>query len=109
MVNVTFRVLGAKYKWSRRSDSNGRPAHYECAALPAELRRLSAQRGLKLAHTLSPWPSLNEQKVWCRDPESNWGHVDFQSTALPTELSRRKLAGMTGLEPAASCVTGRRS
>ncbi len=27
-------------------------------------------------------------KRWCRDPESNWGHVDFQSTALPTELSR---------------------
>src|SRR4030042_990135 len=26
---------------------------------------------------------------WCRGPESNWGHVDFQSTALPTELPRR--------------------
>ena len=24
----------------------------------------------------------------CRDPESNWGHRDFQSRALPTELSR---------------------
>ena len=26
---------------------------------------------------------------WCRDPELNWGHMDFQSTALPTELSRQ--------------------
>src|SRR5690606_15397896 len=24
---------------------------------------------------------------WWQDPESNRGHVDFQSTALPTELS----------------------
>ena len=24
----------------------------------------------------------------CRGPESNWGHVDFQSTALPSELPR---------------------
>ncbi len=28
------------------------------------------------------------EKEWCRSPESNWGHVDFQSTALPTELPR---------------------
>ncbi len=27
---------------------------------------------------------------WCRDQESNQGHTDFQSVALPTELSRRK-------------------
>jgi hypothetical protein len=26
--------------------------------------------------------------LWCRGPESNWGHEDFQSTALPTELPR---------------------
>jgi hypothetical protein len=24
----------------------------------------------------------------CREPESNWRHADFQSAALPTELSR---------------------
>ena len=23
----------------------------------------------------------------CPDPDSNWGHEDLQSTALPTELS----------------------
>jgi hypothetical protein len=26
------------------------------------------------------------EKKWWLLPESNWGHVDFQSTALPTEL-----------------------
>jgi hypothetical protein len=26
----------------------------------------------------------------CRDPELNWGHADFQSAALPTELSRHE-------------------
>ncbi len=25
---------------------------------------------------------------WCQDPDLNWGHGDFQSPALPTELSR---------------------
>ena len=29
-----------------------------------------------------------QNKRW-RDPDSNWGHHDFQSCALPTELSRR--------------------
>ena len=28
---------------------------------------------------------------WWRDPESNWGHKDFQSSALPTELSRQRI------------------
>ena len=28
--------------------------------------------------------------LWCPEPESNQWHVDFQSTALPTELSGRK-------------------
>ena len=27
----------------------------------------------------------------CRDPGSNWGHRDFQSRALPTELSRQSI------------------
>ena len=46
-------------------------------------------------HLLRP-PRLRAQKpagvrdlqAW-RDPDSNWGHHDFQSCALPTELSRR--------------------
>jgi hypothetical protein len=31
---------------------------------------------------------------WCRGPGSNWRHLDFQSSALPTELPR--LAGSSG-------------
>jgi hypothetical protein len=46
---------------------------------------------------------INEQKkelrvksssfaiLWCRDQDLNQGHSDFQSDALPTELSRRLL------------------
>ena len=31
------------------------------------------------------WSTIDRE---CRDPGSNWGHRDFQSRALPTELSR---------------------
>jgi hypothetical protein len=31
--------------------------------------------------------------LWCRDQELNQGHGDFQSPALPTELSRQKRFG----------------
>ncbi len=39
------------------------------------------------AYTFPPLRPLIEK---CRGPESNWGHADFQSAALPTELPRRK-------------------
>ena len=29
-------------------------------------------------------------ELWCRGPESNWRHRDFQSRALPTELPRHE-------------------
>ena len=29
-------------------------------------------------------------RLWCL-PESNWGHMDFQSIALPAELRHRSL------------------
>jgi hypothetical protein len=31
--------------------------------------------------------SCKKPILWCPEPESNQRHVDFQSTALPTELS----------------------
>ena len=52
---------------------------------------------------------------WWRDPESNRGHMDFQSIALPSELSRLQwlpsilMAGPTRLELATFGVTGRHS
>ena len=75
----------ALIKWSGRRDSNPRPSPWQGDALPLSHFRM----------------------LWCRDPESNWGHEDFQSSALPTELSRHIMAELTGVEPAISGVTGR--
>gem|GEM_PF-6011747 len=45
---------------------------------------------------------------WCLEADSNHRHEDFQSSALPTELSRQvKMAELTGIEPAISGLTGR--
>ena len=33
-------------------------------------------------------PNDPSTRRWCREPGSNWRHRDFQSRALPTELSR---------------------
>lgn len=38
------------------------------------------------------WRACRCRFVWCREPESNWRHRDFQSRALPTELSRHAAA-----------------
>ena len=43
---------------------------------------------------------------WWPKPGSNWRHKDFQSFALPTELSSQ-MAVLTGIEPAIFSVTGR--
>src|SRR6185369_13545080 len=61
-------------KWSGRRDSNPRPSPWQGDALPTEPLPLDNAR---------PPP-----KRWCREPGSNWRHRDFQSRALPTELSR---------------------
>ena len=42
--------------------------------------------------------------MWCRDQESNQGHTDFQSVALPTELSRH--VGAKGRKHGAVCQEG---
>src|SRR5688500_10950698 len=63
-------------KWSGRRDSNPRPSPWQGDALPTE--------PLPLAKSAEPG-----RMWWCREPESNWRHRDFQSRALPTELSRR--------------------
>ena len=48
---------------------------------------------------------MSYARGWCPEPESNQRHVDFQSTALPTELSGQ-MATRNGLEPSTSSVTG---
>ncbi len=61
---------------------------------------------------------MSYARKWCPEPESNQRHEDFQSSALPTELSGHmrekaspcfKLATQNGLEPSTSSVTGWRS
>jgi hypothetical protein len=41
------------------------------------------------------------QKIWWHPPELNWGHMDFQSTALPTELgchfTKKYLCALKGI------------
>ena len=57
---------------------------------------------------------MSYARIWCPEPESNQRHVDFQSTALPTELSGQihratapwNMATRNGLEPSTSSVTG---
>src|SRR5664280_3548779 len=46
--------------------------------------------GKVMLYQLSHFRSKNRASpiVWCREPGSNWRHRDFQSRALPTELSR---------------------
>ena len=40
----------------------------------------------------NPRKALKGREIgWWRDPESNRGHKDFQSSALPTELSRHAI------------------
>ena len=48
---------------------------------------------------------LSYYRKWCPGTESNHRHVDFQSTALPTELPGQ-MATRKGLEPSTSSVTG---
>jgi hypothetical protein len=45
--NETDATLSARSKWCRKEDSNLRPTHYECVALPAELFRQGDTSGLQ--------------------------------------------------------------
>src|SRR5574339_543228 len=56
---------------SGRWDSNPRPSPWQGDVLPLYYARILA--------------NLSDRE--CRDTESNCGHRDFQSRALPTELS----------------------
>ena len=45
---VESEIVGTE-KWCRKEDSNLRPAHYECVALPTELFRLDCDEIFKSA------------------------------------------------------------
>ena len=57
--------------------------HFSLILQVAENQR-SKQGNKKAERCVRP---AKRQKKWWPDPESNWGHGDFQSPALPTELS----------------------
>ena len=87
-------------EWSGLRGSNPPPRPWQGRALPNELN----------PQILPYW------EEWCLRSELNQRHEDFQSSALPTELQRRKrnrfrktenfLATRRGLEPLTSSVTG---
>ena len=62
--------------------------------------------GQSVDHCLMHAPRTGEapggpgaSRLWCL-PESNWGHMDFQSIALPAELRHQgDRSHLCGLEP----------
>ena len=45
-------------------------------------------------------------RLWCL-PESNWGHMDFQSIALPAELRHQYVRPIFGPERSGNCWGGK--
>ncbi len=82
-------------------------------ALPVTVKRQIAAAKSKTTKNSVHIASVNGV-VWCPELESNQRHTDFQSVALPTELSGQRSAGsgtgtlatQKGLEPSTSSVTG---
>ena len=54
-----------------------------------ELATLSLARRCS---TTEPLPLFSGLAARCRSPDLNWGHLDFQSSALPTDLPRHSLS-----------------
>ena len=73
--------------WSGRWESNPRPSPWQGDALP-----LSHFRSLRIgAVPTHAGASRRRCRRACRGPESNWRHLRFQRSALPTELPRRQI------------------
>ena len=71
-----------------------------------ELTRSNLHYPLKVARL----PFRHSRILWCLSAESNRGHKDFQSFALPTELPRlkkKKMATRIRFELTIFAVTGR--
>ena len=70
------KIMNYKF-WSGKRDSNSRPSPWQGDALPLSYFRI-------FNINFKTW---NFKLSWCHEPESNQRHEDFQSSALPTELS----------------------
>ena len=106
-------LLNAMYGfWRRHPDLNWGIEVLQTSALPLGYVATKMERKtrfelatLALARRCSTAELLPLK--WCLRAESNCRHEDFQSSALPTELPRRKMATPKGFEPSISAVTGR--
>ena len=83
-----------------------RPPRYDHFDTPAR------ERVMGIEPTYPAWKAgvlpLNYTRMKCPVPESNQRHEDFQSSALPTELTRHKIAGV-GFEPTTFGLWARRA
>ena len=88
-------------KWCRHQESNPGPTDYKSVALPTELYRQEDLKQRWLGYQDSnlgvPIPKTGAlplgdtpAKAWWPETESNRRHEDFQSSALPTELSGQR-------------------
>src|SRR5699024_8888175 len=102
-----LQLFSRRPLWCRHQESNPGPTDYKSVALPTELCRLGADpyqlqnrkelalvgyqdsnRGMPVPKT-GALPLGDTPAVWWPERESNPRHEDFQSSALPTELSGR--------------------
>ena len=68
LVDLNYPIPPSSERCSRKQDT----AQLKCE-IEALLREIRSPKGCSSQ---------------CQDPDLNWGHGDFQSPALPTELSR---------------------
>ena len=89
--------------WREWRGSNSRPPAWQAGAL-TKLSYTPIYGGPNRTWTCDPLlvrqvlSQLSYRTMWCLEAESNHRHEDFQSSALPTELSRQ-VAEELGLEP----------
>ena len=81
-------ILVFEKKWCRWGDSNTRPTHYECVALPTELQR---PRNLEIWHSPSGGRmqdavhSLTHKGRWLRLDTPD-GNVNSLNPAFPSDM-----------------------
>ena len=67
-----------------------RTANKDCQTLPENCQTLEKDQALQLQNT-----NHFKGKIWCPEADSNHRHADFQSAALPTELSGRRCLSLS--------------
>jgi hypothetical protein len=88
---LPFRII-----WSWRTESNGRPADYKSAALPAELRQLKQYVDVQVMTSINmaEWTGLEPATPGVTGRYSN--QLNYHSA---NKLSFCNLVGAEGLEP----------